>query len=85
MGETHEEIRSFMEWVVESVANDDLDARRADVMIKAARTGLAAVKDRDASSKIERLRRMLAEAKALADAGKAREAADRLHASDEDE
>lgn len=84
MGQTPEQIRQSMEWVWAEVLANRIDVKVAETAIKAGNLALRSIQARDSAEELERWERAVAQARAIEAAGVARESADRLHASEDD-
>lgn len=85
LGDTEESIIRAMNGVFRDLSTGRISKDSADPMISAARVTLNAVKSRDAKQKIAMLEKLLQQAKDVANAGLAREAADRHHVTRADD
>jgi hypothetical protein len=81
LGATEESVRRYLAAVAKHVAIGDLSPRHADVLIKAAKGALAAIRDKHKRDEVEELKKLLAAAEAMNRAGLAHEAAERSHAA----
>lgn len=77
LGDTEASIREYLAAVALAVATTMLDVRVGNTLINAAKLSLAALKQQNAKEEIEKLKRMLAEARSVSQAGRQREADDR--------
>lgn len=83
IGETEDSIRVYLAAVASAIANRKLDPRTADSLIRAGTGSLSAMKQKHQRLEMEELQELLKDARAVVQAGKAHEVADRQKPSDD--